>query len=64
MKKKYVIPTVKVIYTMMESTLLAGSPGGGKDPNNPGIGTSLAKPNYSIEEQLPNDNEEYEDNEW
>lgn len=63
MKKKYVIPTVKVIYTMMESTLLAGSPGGGNSPGGPG-GTGLAKPNYSIEEQLPNDNEEYEDNEW
>lgn len=63
MKKKYVIPTVKVIYTMMESTLLAGSPGKGKNPNDPG-GIGLAKPNYSIEEQLPNDNEEYEDNKW
>lgn len=63
MKKKYVIPTVKVIYTMVESTLLAGSPADGNNPGNPG-GTHFAKPNYSIEEQLPNDNEEYEDNEW
>lgn len=47
----------------MESTLLAGSPGKGKNPNDPG-GIGLAKPNYSIEEQLPNDNEEYEDNKW
>lgn len=64
MKKKYVIPTVKVIYTMMESTLLAGSPPDTTLPGGPGDGTKLAKPNYSIEEQLPNDNEEYEDNEW
>ncbi len=64
MKKKYVIPTVKVIYTMMESTLLAGSP-----PDDGGLpggpkSKKIAKPNYSIEEQLPNDNEEYEGNEW
>jgi hypothetical protein len=64
MKKKYVIPTIKVIYTMMESTLLAGSPGGGKNPNDPNDHHYGAKPNYSIEEQLPNDNVEYEDNEW
>ncbi|WP_281698881.1 hypothetical protein [Hallella colorans] len=63
MKKKYVIPTVKVIYTMMESTLLAGSPGDGKKPGDPGD-QHFAKPNYSIEEQLPNNNEEYEDNKW
>ncbi|WP_311437963.1 hypothetical protein [Hallella colorans] len=64
MKKKYVIPTVKVIYTMMESTLLAGSPGNTNLPGGTGGNTigGGAKPNYSIEE-LPN-NEEYEDNEW
>lgn len=64
MKKKYVIPTVKVIYTMMESTLLAGSPGDATGPDSPDPETPGAKPNYSIEEQLPNDNVEYEDNEW
>lgn len=63
MKKKYVIPTVKVIYTMMESTLLVESPGGGKHDGDPG-NDHFAKPNYFIEEQLPNDNEEYEDNKW
>lgn len=64
MKKKYVIPTVKVIYTMMESTLLAGSPGDSKFPGGTGGSQFVdgAKPNYSIEE-LPN-NEEYGDNEW
>lgn len=47
----------------MESTLLAGSPGDGKKPGDPGD-QHFAKPNYSIEEQLPNNNEEYEDNKW
>lgn len=48
----------------MESTLLAGSPGGTNLPGGTGGNTigGGAKPNYSIEE-LPN-NEEYEDNEW
>lgn len=36
MKKKYISPKVDIIYTRLESEMLAGSPEGGGDIQGPG----------------------------